>query len=92
MRFVLAAIALITLAACSSPTAASDVPQNVTLRVAFVSNHGTGPLRGLQAECEGCAAQIVVGTGRAPIAEHYQPDFEAVVERTNARQLQVNDC
>jgi hypothetical protein len=43
-------------------------------------------------ECEGCGAEIVVGTPPSPIAEHYQPDFDALVERLGARQLQVNDC
>lgn len=43
-------------------------------------------------ECEGCGAMILSGFGREPIAEHYQPEFPDMVERLNARQLQVNDC
>jgi hypothetical protein len=43
-------------------------------------------------ECEGCGAVIVSGVSRAPLAEHYQPDFAAQVARLNATQLQVNDC
>ena len=42
--------------------------------------------------CEGCGAQIVNGTRRNPISEHYQPHFSGDVERLNASQLQVNDC
>lgn len=30
--------------------------------------------------CPGCGAEIVVGVGASPIAEHYQPDFAAKVE------------
>jgi hypothetical protein len=41
--------------------------------------------------CEGCGHEIVVGVGRNPLAEHYQPDFAAHVESFNAK-LQVNDC
>ena len=43
-------------------------------------------------ECEGCGATIVSGVGRGPLSEHYQDDFAACVKRTNASQLQVNDC
>lgn len=43
-------------------------------------------------ECEGCGHQLVSGTGREPLGEHYQPDFDAKVERLGAAQLQVNDC
>jgi hypothetical protein len=42
--------------------------------------------------CEGCHAQIIVGTGRAPVAEHYQADFAATRDRLNAGALVVNDC
>jgi len=42
-------------------------------------------------ECEGCGAQIISGVGRAPLTEHYKPDFEEWVIRTNAT-FQVNDC
>ena len=43
-------------------------------------------------ECEGCGAHIVSGTGRAPIVEHYQPDFVQKVINFGADQLEVNDC
>lgn len=43
-------------------------------------------------ECPGCGASIVVGTGRVPVAEHFQPDFEKTAKRLGAAQLQVNDC
>ncbi len=42
-------------------------------------------------ECEGCGANIVVGVGRGPIAEHYQPTFSQAVDRF-APEIQVNDC
>lgn len=46
---------------------------------------------GDQWECEGCGAQIVVGTGANPVSEHYKPDFDREVQRY-APELQVNDC
>lgn len=42
-------------------------------------------------KCQGCGAEIISGTGRDPIAEHYQPDFQATKEKLNA-DFQVNDC
>jgi len=42
-------------------------------------------------ECEGCGAQTIVGVGRKPIAEHYQPGFKDAVQSYRAR-IQVNDC
>jgi hypothetical protein len=42
-------------------------------------------------ECQGCGAEIVVGAGRLPIAEHYQENFQKAVDAF-APQLQVNDC
>lgn len=41
--------------------------------------------------CRGCGAQIVVGTGRRPIAEQHDPDFLARIASHNAV-LQINDC
>lgn len=41
--------------------------------------------------CEGCGTEIVVGVGRDPIAEHYQPQFAVTVGRYGV-DLQVNDC
>lgn len=43
-------------------------------------------------ECRGCGAVILSGFGNAPIAEHYQENFGEMVKKTNASQLQVNDC
>ena len=43
-------------------------------------------------ECNGCGAQILSGFGRAPIAEHFELEFDTLVQRLNAAQLQVNDC
>lgn len=43
-------------------------------------------------ECLGCGHELVSGVGRAPVGEHYQPDFSERVARLNADQLQVNDC
>lgn len=42
-------------------------------------------------ECVGCGSQIVVGTGRVPVAEHFQTDFAEHLARYNT-DLQVNDC
>lgn len=42
-------------------------------------------------ECPECKAQIIHGTGKGPIAEHYQEDFKAKVGRYGA-EYQVNDC
>lgn len=42
--------------------------------------------------CEGCGAEIVSGTGREAIAEHYQDGFGEQAERLGANQFQVNDC
>jgi hypothetical protein len=42
-------------------------------------------------ECQGCGAQIVVGVGLRPIAEHYQEDFEYEAKALGAT-FQVNDC
>ena len=43
-------------------------------------------------ECQGCGARIVSGFGREPLVEHYQDGFADTIARTNATQLQVNDC
>jgi len=41
--------------------------------------------------CLGCGAEIVVGFGHVPLAEHYQPDFDKWMARA-APLLPVNDC
>jgi hypothetical protein len=41
-------------------------------------------------ECPGCQATIIVGTGKNPIAEHYQDDFHRKCEQLHA-DFQVND-
>lgn len=46
---------------------------------------------GDQFECPGCGSTMIVGTGRTPIAEHYQEDFAKLVESFGAT-FQVNDC
>ena len=43
-------------------------------------------------ECPDCRAEIIVGCGIQPIAEHYQPDFTGVVAKFGAGQFIVNDC
>lgn len=43
-------------------------------------------------ECEGCGAQIVSGVASQPLAEHYHTEFNEIVKRLGADQLQVNDC
>jgi hypothetical protein len=42
-------------------------------------------------KCPGCGHEIVVGVGREPIAEHYQPGFRHQVE-TYKPAFRVNDC
>ena len=42
--------------------------------------------------CQGCGAEIVIGVGREPISEHYQPGFSEMLDQSKASQLQVNDC
>ena len=42
-------------------------------------------------ECQGCGHQIISGSGAAPIAEHYQPNFDITVVELGAT-YQVNDC
>ena len=42
--------------------------------------------------CPDCGAEIVVGTGWVPVAEHYQPNFAERVESFGGWQLIVNDC
>jgi hypothetical protein len=42
--------------------------------------------------CPDCGAEIVIGAGREPIAEHYQDRFPAAVKQFGGDQLQVNDC
>ena len=35
-------------------------------------------------ECQACGAQIIVGVGREPLAEHHQPDYAATVARVGS--------
>jgi hypothetical protein len=43
--------------------------------------------------CDGCGSEIVVGYGAEPVGEHFQPSFDAALERARARGLvTVNDC
>lgn len=32
-------------------------------------------------ECEECGVEVIAGFGKAPIAEHWQPDYAAMKER-----------
>ena len=41
--------------------------------------------------CDGCGAEIIVGTGRLPLAERHEEGFADEVARW-APSLQVNDC
>ena len=43
-------------------------------------------------ECSGCGTTIISGMGNAPMAEHYEEDFNEKVQRYNAKDIQVNDC
>jgi hypothetical protein len=42
-------------------------------------------------ECPDCGAQVIVGCGLQPVAEHYQDHFAQAVSDWGAT-LQVNDC
>lgn len=42
-------------------------------------------------ECPDCGAQVVVGCPPKPVAEHYEPTFDAAV-RDFAPTVQINDC
>jgi hypothetical protein len=42
--------------------------------------------------CPDCGAQTIVGTGRAPISEHYLDDFPRLVDELGAARLLVKDC
>jgi hypothetical protein len=43
-------------------------------------------------KCRGCGAEIIVGTGREPLAEHWrQPDYAQQVARLNP-EFRVDDC
>lgn len=44
-------------------------------------------------ECPDCFHEIVVGVAPAPIVEHWEPRFDAVVESLGGLDLlRVNDC
>jgi hypothetical protein len=42
-------------------------------------------------ECRGCGAQMVIGFGQGPVAEHFQKDYQERVARMNLV-CRVNDC
>jgi len=44
---------------------------------------------GDQWKCQGCGAEIIVGFGHRPIAEHHQDGFAEKVKNVT---LQINDC
>lgn len=41
--------------------------------------------------CLGCGAEIIVGVGQRPLAEHFQPTFEEEL-RVYKPSVTVNDC
>ena len=41
--------------------------------------------------CESCGAEVVAGFGRAPIAEHYHPTYEAT-KAIYAPLARIDDC
>lgn len=47
--------------------------------------------RGDRWKCPECQHEIVTGFGRDPVAEHYEPQFEEIVEAMQP-EFQVNDC
>lgn len=42
--------------------------------------------------CDGCGAEIIVGTGHRPVSEDWHPDFEKKIKDFRADQFRVNDC
>jgi hypothetical protein len=42
-------------------------------------------------ECKACGTEIIVGTGKNPISEHFYPDFAQACERAKAHML-IEDC
>ena len=42
-------------------------------------------------ECPDCHAEIIVGTGREPVAIQHEAGFRADIEALGAK-LQINDC
>ena len=42
-------------------------------------------------KCQGCGALIVVGVAQEPLAEHYQPNFQEIVDAYKP-EIQVMDC
>lgn len=42
-------------------------------------------------ECPDCGAEVVIGCGVGPVAEHYQPDFQNRATVFGAT-VQINDC
>lgn len=42
-------------------------------------------------KCPGYGTEVIAGTGKNPIVEHYQEDFEYLMEM-RAPQFRVNDC
>ena len=42
-------------------------------------------------ECPDCGAEVVVGYGQQPVAEHYQTDFREQVALRPPK-VQINDC
>jgi len=41
--------------------------------------------------CPDCGSTIIVGVGRKPVAEHYEPDFDKAL-RYDSDQPSINDC
>jgi hypothetical protein len=41
--------------------------------------------------CQGCGSEIIVGTGRFPLAEHFERDFAEQVAHWKPT-ITVNDC
>ena len=42
--------------------------------------------------CPDCGSEIIVGTRRDPVSEHYMLDFSEKVTKFGGDQFQVNDC
>lgn len=42
--------------------------------------------------CPICEYSIMIGSGRQPLREHYQQDFQEMHKKWGADKFQVNDC
>lgn len=42
--------------------------------------------------CPKCKSTIIVGVGKKPLAEHYEPQFDEALASLGPNPLQIDDC